>query len=572
MKFTNRLKVIFSSVSILFGTIAIGYGQLLQLGYTKVLHHTTTTHTQGKSLLDHNGIRFGGFSNAKPDIPFSEQIFHVRDYYKFWSSNGSNNESYVIIEEIFQGSVSIECNAIATNFPYPSSTDSYYGSLPCSLLLNPPYNGFLTTNIIHEHSSGPDYNLTILDANIDLQVNSSKVIGTTWLENNGFCDNCPDQCLSPSRATGYFLGSTRMPILGGASKMAVNLLDNNHSVLWAKEVGLLNSPNEKLQETMLFGTNNGGVIVNFKTGWLPGGVIQLDNTGFPLWGQKYQLMKNLPNARKISAYVSDFYQNPNAPLSPILLTSYAIRASGNAIDIPMAVIEISPQTGTIQATAMFSNSDYRIFPIRIKKTIDNNYIIVGQIIQTNTTDLSDIFVMKLDPTYSLLWAKSYHLGEYSIANDIAITSGGDFWISGVTNIEHPGFPNNNDYHLMHLDPNGSVIQGRYYKTFDSEQAVALLTPVTGEHIIDGYYRNGSTGNSGVSFSRLFTKADLDGIALYCNSIPFDITGTNLSLVSGGSAFTSSIPANLISSVTLNPTSNNVIVLEQPSGCEDCHCE
>lgn len=556
------LNVIFASLL----TSGAVFGQNPQPGYTKVLKHTTTTHSQGGTILDHNGIRSGGFSNVQP--PQGEPITHIRDFYTFWPQNGTTLAASVTIDEIFQNGNSIGCNAYVTNFPYNPTSNAYYGFLPCSVIMNSPYNGFLTNNILHENSAGPDYNMTILDANLDLQVNSSKIIGTPWLENNAYCSDCPDQNLSPSRVDGYFLGATRMSVLGGPSRIAVTLLDDNHSVIWGREIDS-KKPNY-LQLTRLMGTNSGSVLLNYRNGWSAGGVIQLDANGDPEWAREYYL-KGPGVAVKVPAQKSDMYQDPNDPTANIYYVFHAISDASVTLDVPFAVTEISALNGQPLTKFMFTYPGYRLLPAKIGKSLDGDFIVVGQIIQNGTSGLSDILVAKISPAGALTYAKSYHLGNYATATDFSITSSGGIWVSGSTNIEHPSDEDNRDYFLMKLGPVGAVINGHYYKTDAPEQSRSLLTPPTGDHLVEGFYRSSLTSYPGVnSFSRLFVKADPDGVALYCNSIPFDITGTNLPLTPGGETTSSVILG--ITSTPLNLTSADIITVEQPSGCEDCHCE
>ena len=169
----------------------------------------------------------------------------------------------------------------------------------------------------------------------------------------------------------------------------------------------------------------------------------------------------------------------------------------------------------------------------IEQTNDGNYIVFGH---TNTYGAGnwDFFLIKIDPSGNLLWAKTYGGSQVEFAGSIVKKNNGHFLLVGHT----ASFGNGgNDIALMEIDQNGALQWARAYGgpgnddlPFGHDFGATLATD--NNIILTGKIANGPIGDSDV----LLAKLDASGQhnCLGTDFIPFvsqptDVEVNNLSL-------------------------------------------
>ena len=119
-----------------------------------------------------------------------------------------------------------------------------------------------------------------------------------------------------------------------------------------------------------------------------------------------------------------------------------------------------------EAKYQFAIRDFdtgRPFIYVAKETSDSGFVIVGT---TFSTHQADTYVMRLDSTGAVLWARSYDnmLPNLSGGYDILELSDGNFIIAGFMDLDRPGTKVN--YPLtMKIDPSGNLIKARIWDYF-----------------------------------------------------------------------------------------------------------
>lgn len=103
---------------------------------------------------------------------------------------------------------------------------------------------------------------------------------------------------------------------------------------------------------------------------------------------------------------------------------------------------------------------------RIRRTIDSNYIILGNAEHTTPcNDRLNIVLIKIDPAGAVLWSRSYGGLDGDIGEDLQVGANGEFIIAGTASSFGASSV---DMLLMLTDANGFPIWGRTFGTEENE--------------------------------------------------------------------------------------------------------
>jgi hypothetical protein len=139
----------------------------------------------------------------------------------------------------------------------------------------------------------------------------------------------------------------------------------------------------------------------------------------------------------------------------------------------------------------------------MKWTHDGNIIVLA-----NGTAGYEFIVMKLDTAGTVLLAKKYITPVYSAwAKTIHETAGGDFIISGYTNMAGTG---NEDAMLIKLDSAGNILWTKMYGGVLNERASDAIQIPNGNFLICGYSASTGIGMKDM----MLLKTDSNGIIIW----------------------------------------------------------
>ncbi len=118
------------------------------------------------------------------------------------------------------------------------------------------------------------------------------------------------------------------------------------------------------------------------------------------------------------------------------------RKATTDVDRDVLLLKLS-QLGNILWSKHYG-SEYHDFGRDVQQTFDNGFIIVGSS-ANNSSDASDVYLIKTDSVGNLIWERLYDIFEYDAGLSVIQTSDSGFIITGETRISNG--PNAN-YHLL----------------------------------------------------------------------------------------------------------------------------
>ncbi|HTY75871.1 MAG TPA: hypothetical protein VMD05_09945, partial [Candidatus Nanoarchaeia archaeon] len=120
---------------------------------------------------------------------------------------------------------------------------------------------------------------------------------------------------------------------------------------------------------------------------------------------------------------------------------------------------------------------------------------------TNGGVTPQAWVVKIDTNGNIIWNKTYSFASDTIVKTGAVGPDGNYMIAGYTD---PRGPNNYDFLLMKIDPNGNLAWNQTYGKTGTQEANAM-TETT-----DGYVIAGNTQSPNGNMHALIMKVDFNG--------------------------------------------------------------
>src|SRR2546428_2781312 len=143
-------------------------------------------------------------------------------------------------------------------------------------------------------------------------------------------------------------------------------------------------------------------------------------------------------------------------------------------------------TGQIQWQHVFldPNSQYSA-AYSVRQTPDGGYVAVGELYYyvSSSTVTTQILVIKLDSTGTLVWQHGYTIGTDSYAESLALTSDGGFIVSGSVSIT-TGSSYSSSVLLLKLDSTGNP---QFAKTYAPSGSISDLAITGAQQTADGGY-------------------------------------------------------------------------------------
>ena len=179
-------------------------------------------------------------------------------------------------------------------------------------------------------------------------------------------------------------------------------------------------------------------------------------------------------------------------------------------------------TGTVlwEKTYGSTGTDY---PMAIKKTVDNNYIITGKAGGANgdipylhsTSYPSDVWVMKINDTGGVMWSKTYGGYMNQVGDRIIQTQDGGYLVGAEStsgNMDVAGNYGDNDMWAIKLDDTGKIQWQKNYGGSGADVFTSIIESKEGGYLFTGTSQSvdhDGTGNHGTS-DLLLIKTDNTG--------------------------------------------------------------
>ena len=136
----------------------------------------------------------------------------------------------------------------------------------------------------------------------------------------------------------------------------------------------------------------------------------------------------------------------------------------------------------------------------IQETSDNGFIVAGN---SQSTNYSDYWVLKLDANGNVVWQKTYGSSSYDYARSIQETSDNGFIVAGYTAYSS-GY--DSDYWVLKLDANGNVVWQKTYGSSSYDYARSIQETSDNGFIVAGY----TAYSSGYDSDYWVLKLDANG--------------------------------------------------------------
>ena len=463
-------------------------------------------HARGRHIYDLNGLRYGGNSNLGP-----QEFKRVR-YYEVPNPESPGNISGVIIDELLDslGTV-LACSAYVSYYPDPINT-FYFGQLPCSTALSyvagtdPSDIDTIYDAVIR------DYDLTSYRADLDLNINTPRLYGTSAPEYYPFGPTSMQNTFA-GWENSYYLGGTREPVATGPKNLTLTKLREDQTLQWMYDYDFAGGDNllvvKPITEASIMLAARNGNSFGFMVRINPNGAVQNSvEIFFEESSTEYQ------------AIPVDIIPSTNSSANFITIGTCIM--SGSMRKTYMADFVLSGLT--VNASYTYEHNGMSLDPFQIIPSGDD-YVIVGM--ATEVLDPSEGwgFVLKVEADGTVLWAKRVELGTNDVLRSIVERNDGTFWVTGDTDFDALN-PGDRNYTLTHLEADGDFIESYYYRHEEGKSAAYLLAPPTGEMLIDGFYDTNL-------LIRNVVKTDMHGMSLLCNTVPSTPTVANASITLDG---------------------------------------
>jgi uncharacterized delta-60 repeat protein len=317
----------------------------------------------------------------------------------------------------------------------------------------------------------------------------------SWAKTIGGTDYESGYSIQQTSDGGYVItGGTRGFGAGGTDVFVIKL-DSSGNLSWAKTIGGTNSDyGNSIQQT----SDGGYVITGYTQSFGAGNgdvfVIKLDSSG------------NLSWAKTIGGTNSD-YGNSIQQTSDggYVITGYTQSFGAGYSDI--FVIKLDSSGNLSWARTIGGTSDDE--GSSIQQTSDGGYVITGYTQSFGAG--GDVFVIKLDSSGNLSWAKTIGGTSYDYGNSIQQTSDGGYVITGYTSSFGAG---SYDVFVIKLNSSGNLSWAKTIGGTSDDAGYSIQQTSDGGYVITGRTGSFGAGNYDVFVIKLDSSGNIPG----CSSI------------------------------------------------------
>ena len=389
--------------------------------------------------------------------------------------------------------------------------------------------------------------------------------------------------LGNSYTTGYYSGQMTLGTINltafGNTDVLVLKLDASGNVQWATGFG--GTSYDEGSNIALDASTGSVYVTGYFTDTMVVGtttlravesgtfVVKLNSLGSVVWaigiqGTSYNAGQGIAiDASTGNVYVMGYFLG-NATIGNVNLTS----VGGSDV----FVAKINPSGSVLYALSFGSTSDDEGYDMEVDSPTGNAYLTgyfrdVMSVGGTTLTSLGgdDIFVIKLDPTGSVLWAMRMGGIEDERGSSIALDTSSNAYLTGyfagnftagTTTLTALG---STDGFVMKLDPTGSVLWAIAFGGFDDDQGISIAVDGAANAYVTGFFYSTNmtvdgTLLTGVEFYTMFAiKVNPSGSLVYAMALNAseESIGRGIGVDAGGNAY---IAGYFIGVMTVGSTS------------------
>ncbi|MEO8759812.1 MAG: T9SS type A sorting domain-containing protein [Bacteroidia bacterium] len=265
----------------------------------------------------------------------------------------------------------------------------------------------------------------------------------------------------------------------------------NGDTLWTKTYGgLSNDFTNSIQQTSDGGYILAGYTTTFVTGADSGNIylIKTDGLGNLKWTKSFGA----------NTAISDGYSIAQTSDNGYIITGYT-----NGFNEPNgdAFLLKTDSLGNIMWTKTYGSAGVD-WGNSVKQTTDGGYIMAGSA-SFDTTNLTDVYLIKTNAVGDTLWTKTYGGAGYDFGQSLDITTDGGFIITGYTNSYGAG---NYDVYLIKTDANGNISWSSVIGSTGDDEGNSVYQTADGGYAIAGVSNSYGAGDYDV----YLIKTDANG--------------------------------------------------------------
>jgi hypothetical protein len=287
---------------------------------------------------------------------------------------------------------------------------------------------------------------------------------------------------------GYIITGDTNRVGAGKGDVFVIKLDSSGNLSWARTIGGTDDDHgSSIQQT-----SDGGYIITgetgFEAGYYDAFVIKLDSSG------------NLSWARTIGGTDDDRGLSIQQTSDGGYIITGNTRSFG-AGGYDVFVIKLDSSGNLSWARTIGGTDDDH--GSSIQQTSDGGYIITGE--TGFKAGRSDVFVIKLDSSGNLSWAKKIGGADYDSGSSIQQTSDGEYVITGYTYSFGSGWP---DVFVIKLDSSGNLSWAKTIGGTYSDYGYSIQQTSDGGYVITGKTNSFGAGGYDVFVIKLDSSGNL----------------------------------------------------------------
>lgn len=195
------------------------------------------------------------------------------------------------------------------------------------------------------------------------------------------------------------------------------------------------------------------------------------------------------------------------------------QVSGNYGEKDFWVIKINA-SGDLQWQKNFGGSNDDIAKY-VRQTKDGGYIVIGSTSSNNgdvvsgNRGMTDVWLLKLDPSGNLQWEKTYGGSHIDMGNSIELTADGGYIFAATsksTNDQITGNHGDSDYWIVKINSSGIIEWQKSLGGTGSDEGYSVKQTTDGGYIVLGGSRSNNgdvTGNHG-NYDYWLVKLDVSG--------------------------------------------------------------
>jgi hypothetical protein len=298
--------------------------------------------------------------------------------------------------------------------------------------------------------------------------------GSTFAKTIGGSNEDRAYSIVQSSDGGYVIAGSTRSFGAGSDDIYLVKLDSSGNVVWTKTIG---GSYEDFAWSIIQSSDGGYVVAGYTGSFGSGGdifVVKLDSSGNVVWA------KTIGGNDSESAF--SIIQSSDG--------GYVVAGGveiSRTYDFDMYITKLD-SSGNVQWAKTIGGSSGDEANSIIQSS-DGGYVVAGNTRSFGAGDV-DIFIVKLDGSGNVVWAKTIGGSNEDVARSIIRSSDGGYVVAGWTESFGAG---GSDIYVVKLDSSGNIVWTKAIGGSDKDEAGSIIQSSDGGYIVAGHTRSFGLG-------------------------------------------------------------------------------